>query len=417
MRTALERSLTGLTPQHAGSRLALVSTQLFTSREEASTAAGQPGVAPISLVGLTEEQMLLRDTVRSLMTRISAEPDVRRRMASLEGRDHHSWSQLRALDLVSLTIPAHLAGAGGSLVDQGVVLEEMGRALFDGPYFSTAVLATQVLSRLAGADADALLSSVARDGETLALAFTEASGRWDQDGIQLSATRRANLWQLDGIKTFVSDGADVDRLLVVARTDRGVGVFTVSGDADGLVRTALPTVDQTRRQARLDFSAVPARMLSEHGDAWPRVESALAVAAAALAMEQVGGAQRVLDMVVEHVSNRRQFDRPVGSFQAVQHKCATMLTEIEAAKSAAYSAIQAAAADAEDLPLLASLAKSYCSEVYRHATDEAIQLFGGIGLTWQHPIHLYFKRARSSEVFLGTPSYHRQLLALRLRLS
>jgi alkylation response protein AidB-like acyl-CoA dehydrogenase len=219
---------------------------------------------------------------------------------------------------------------------------------------------------------------------------------------------------LDGHKTFVLDGHTADVVLVVARTDAGVSLFLVDGDAPGLGRTAMPTMDQTRKQARLVFSSVPARLVGTEGVGWPAVSRALDLAAVALAAEQVGGAQRVLEMSVEYAKVRVQFGRPIGSFQAVKHKCADMLLAVESAKSAAYYAAWTAADDNEELPVMASLAKAFCSEAYFKAAADNIQIHGGIGFTWDHPAHLYFKRAKSSELILGDPAYHRELLAQRI---
>jgi alkylation response protein AidB-like acyl-CoA dehydrogenase len=212
----------------------------------------------------------------------------------------------------------------------------------------------------------------------------------------------------------VIDGHTADLIMVVARTPAGLSMFAVDGTAEGLTRTALATMDQTRKQARLEFAAVPGRLIGTDGAAGPVVTRILDLAAVALAAEQVGGAQRCLDMAVEYAKSRIQFGRPIGSFQAIKHKCADMLLEVESAKSAAYYAGWAAAEDSDELPVVASLAKSYCSEAYFHAAAENIQIHGGIGFTWEHDAHLYFKRAKSSELLLGDPSYHRELLAQRI---
>ena len=213
---------------------------------------------------------------------------------------------------------------------------------------------------------------------------------------------------------FVIDGANADLVLVAGRTDNGVSLFAVDAGAAGMTATPLATMDQTRKQARLEFASTPARLVGDDGGAAPVLARTLDLAAVALAAEQVGGAQRCLDMAVEYAKTRIQFGRPIGSFQAIKHKCADMLLEVESAKSAAYYAGWAAAEDSEELPVVASLAKSYCSEAYFHAAAENIQIHGGIGFTWEHDAHLYFKRAKSSELMLGDPSYHRELLAQRI---
>ena len=193
-----------------------------------------------------------------------------------------------------------------------------------------------------------------------------------------------------------------------------MSLFAVEGGAAGMTATPLATMDQTRKQARIEFASTPARLVGDEGGAAPVLSRTLDLAAVALAAEQVGGAQRCLDMAVDYAKTRIQFGRPIGSFQAIKHKCADMLLEVESAKSAAYYAGWAAAEDSEELPVVASLAKSYCSEAYFHAAAENIQIHGGIGFTWEHDAHLYFKRAKSSELMLGDPSYHRELLAQRI---
>jgi alkylation response protein AidB-like acyl-CoA dehydrogenase len=252
-------------------------------------------------------------------------------------------------------------------------------------------------------------------GETIAtLAITEDNGKWDFSGIELKAAKKGDGWVLDGHKMFVIDGHIANLIIVAARTGKGVSLFAVPGDAAGLTRTPLPTMDQTRKQARLEFSGTPATLIGTEGGAEAGLSKTLDLAAVALAAEQVGGAQRVLDSSVDYAKTRIQFGRPIGSFQAIKHKCADMLLEVESAKSAAYYAAWAAAEDSDELPVVASLAKSYCSEAYFHAAAENIQIHGGIGFTWEHPAHLYFKRAKSSELLLGDPSYHRELLAQRI---
>ena len=204
-------------------------------------------------------------------------------------------------------------------------------------------------------------------------------------------------------------------MLVAALTGKGVSLFSVDAKAEGLTRTALSTMDQTRKQARLTFDNTPAAHLADTND-FAMISTILDLAAVGLAAEQVGGAQYVMEMAVQYAKDRVQFGRPIGSFQAIKHKCADMLLEVESAKSAAYYAGWCAAEMNDELPSVASLAKAYCSEAYFHCAAENIQIHGGIGFTWEHPAHLYFKRAKSSELMFGDPSYHRELLAQRIGL-
>jgi len=363
----------------------------------------------------SEEQEELRRSVRRFLQEKSPSTEVRRLMETTEGFDPAVWDQMaNQLGLQSLAIPEAYGGSGFSFVELTVVFEEMGAALLCAPYFSTVGLAANAL--LSSDDESAktdLLPGIA-DGTTRAtFALTEDSGQWDVESVALSASGGPE-WTLSGHKMYVIDGHTSDLILVVARTGGGVSLFAVDGSAPGLVRTPLATMDQTRKQARLEFSSTPARLIGEEGGAGPLVRRTLDLAAVALAAEQVGGAQRCLDMAVDYAKTRIQFGRPIGSFQAIKHKCADMLLEVESAKSAAYYAGWAAAEDSDELPVVASLAKSYCSEAYFHAASENIQIHGGIGFTWEHDAHLYFKRAKSSELLLGDPSYHRELLAQRI---
>jgi alkylation response protein AidB-like acyl-CoA dehydrogenase len=364
----------------------------------------------------SEEQEELRSSVRRFLEDKSPMTEVRRLMETTEGYDPAVWKQMgEQLGLQAIAIPEEYGGVGFGYVELTVIFEEMGGALLCAPYFSTVALATNAL--LSSGDESAkkdLLPGIAA-GETIAtLALTEDTGRWDLDGITLAATGKGGEWKLDGHKMFVIDGHTADLILVAARTGKGVSLFAVESGAAGLTRTPLATMDQTRKQARIEFSGTPARLVGEEGGAGPALSRTLDLAAVALAAEQVGGAQRCLDMAVDYAKTRIQFGRPIGSFQAIKHKCADMLLEVESAKSAAYYAGWAAAEDSEELPVVASLAKSYCSEAYFHAAAENIQIHGGIGFTWEHDAHLYFKRAKSSELLLGDPSYHRELLAQRI---
>ena len=368
--------------------------------------------------GFSEEQDELRRMVRRFLEEKSPETEVRRLMGTSEGYDEAVWRQMAdQLGLQAMIIPEAFGGAGFGYVELLVVLEEMGAALLCAPYFSTVALATNAL--LSSSDELAMkqwLPAIA-SGETIAtLALTEDSGRWDLDSVTTAATKVDGGWTLQGHKSFVIDGHTAALIIVAARTAAGVSLFAVPGDAAGLTRTALSTMDQTRKQAKLEFSGTPARLIGADGAGWATLSKTLDLAAVALAAEQVGGAQKVLEMSVEYAKVRVQFGRPIGSFQAIKHKCADMLLEVESAKSAAYYSGWAAAEDSDELPVVASLAKAYCSDAYFHAAAENIQIHGGIGFTWEHPAHLYFKRAKSSELYLGDPTYHRELLAQRIGL-
>jgi alkylation response protein AidB-like acyl-CoA dehydrogenase len=364
----------------------------------------------------SEEQEELRRTVRAFLEGKSPSAEVRRLMETVEGYDTAVWKQMgEQLGLQGLAVPEEFGGSGFSYVELVVVLEEMGRALLCAPYFSTVALAANTLLHSGDEAAKKEHLPGIASGETIAtLAFTEPSGKWDESGITMEATKKGDGWSLTGEKMFVLDGHVADLVLVAARTGAGVTLFAVEGGASGLTRTPLTTMDQTRKQARLTFADVPAKLVGTEGAGWTVLDRVLDLAAVALAAEQVGGAQKVLEMSVEYAKVRVQFGRPIGSFQAIKHKCADMLLEVESAKSAAYYAGWCAAELNDELPVVASLAKAYCSEAYFHAAAENIQIHGGIGFTWEHDAHLYFKRAKSSELLFGDPTYHRELLAQRI---
>jgi alkylation response protein AidB-like acyl-CoA dehydrogenase len=370
----------------------------------------------------SEEQEELRRTVRQFLESKSPETEVRRLMETTEGYDPAVWKQMgQELGLQSIAIPEAYGGQGFSFIELGIVLEEQGRVLLCAPYFSSVVLAANAIMNAGSEDQKKDLLPGIASGDTIAtLAFTEPSGKWDAAGITMEATENVGgEFTLSGEKMFVLDGFTADLIVVVARQagttgSDGIQFFTVRGDADGLNRTALSTMDMTRKQAKLEFNNVAATPLGSTADGFAAFSKTLDQAAVALSNEMMGGAQKVLEMSVDYAKVRVQFGRPIGSFQAIKHKCADMLLEVESGKSAAYYASWAAAEDNEELPVVAALSKAYCSEAYFHATAENIQIHGGIGFTWEHPAHLYFKRAKSSEIYLGDPTYHRELLAQRI---
>ena len=369
----------------------------------------------------SEEQDQLRDAVRKFLEAKSPETEVRRLMETTEGYDPAVWSQMaNELGLQSLHSPEAYGGQGFSWVELGIVLEEQGRALLCAPYFSTVVLAANAILNAGTEDQKAALLPGIASGETIAtLAFTEPNGKWDAAGIALEATPEGDGAKLTGTKMFVLDGHVANLIVVVARAagttgEDGISFYTVDGDAAGLTRTALATMDQTRKQAKLEFDGVQATLLGTAGAGWAALSKTLDQASVGLCNEMVGGAAYVLEESVQYAKDRVQFGRPIGSFQAIKHKCADMLLETESAKSAAYYAAWAAAEDNDELPVVASLAKAYCSDAYFHSAAENIQIHGGIGFTWEHDAHLYFKRAKSSEILFGDATYHRELLAQRI---
>jgi alkylation response protein AidB-like acyl-CoA dehydrogenase len=370
------------------------------------------------MLGVSAEQEELRASVRRFLADRAPIAAVRELMDTTDGLDAGVWRQAgEQLGLQGIAIPEEYGGAGFTFAEQAIVLEEFGAALYGGPYLASAVLAATAL--LASRDEDAkkaYLPGIA-SGEVIAtLAVTEEDGSWELDAIRLAADDRQGGWRLDGAKSFVLDGHSASLILVAARTGDGLSVFAVPADAGGLTRTALPTLDQTRKLARLDFSAVPATLIGAAGDGAAIINHTLDVTAIAQAAEQLGGAQRALDMAVEYAKVRHQFGRPIGSFQAIKHRCADLLLEVESLRSAVQYAAAAVAEGSAEVPVVASLVKAYASDVFFHVAAENIQIHGGIGFTWEHDAHLYFKRAKASELFLGDASYHRERLATRIGL-
>ena len=368
-----------------------------------------------------DEQQALREMARGFLADHSSGDQVRSAMASELGFDAEVWKRIgQELGWPAVIVPEAYGGLGLSYVELVALLEVTGGALLCSPFFSSVCLAGNALLQAGTEDQKREHLRGIAEGQTLAtLAFSEATGRWNASEVAALAVRDGDGYVLNGHKRFVPDGHCAELLVVAARRegshgDDGVSLFLVPGDAPGLERRALPTMDATRRQAELllrDVRVPATALMGEEGGAWPALRKTLDLAAVALAAEQVGGAQRCLDLSVDYAKERVQFGRPIGSFQAIKHMCADMMVRVESARSAAYYAGCVAAEDAAELPLVASLAKAYCSEAFFHCAAQAIQIHGGVGFTWEYDVHLYFKRAKSTEVFLGDPALHRERVA------
>jgi len=368
----------------------------------------------------SEEQEELRRTIRRFLDDKSPSTEVRRLMETPEGYDEAVWKQMgQELGLQGLAIPEEYGGQGFTWVELGIVLEETGRALLCSPFLSTVIAATAIQNSGDAEQQKALLPGIA-SGETIAtFAYAEPDKGWALEDISLEATPKDGGYVLNGSKTYVIDGGIANVIAVAARLPGtsgpdGIGLFTVSGDADRLTRAPLDALDLTRKLARLDFNGVAATPLGEPGKASPVVERTLNHIAVALAAEMCGGAQSALDMAVQYAKDRVQFGRPIGSFQAIKHMCANMLLQVESAKTAMYYALWVAAANDPDLPIAAPMAKAYAADAFFKVACDNIQVHGGIGFTWEHDAHLYYRRAKSSEIMFGDAPYQRELLATRL---
>jgi len=368
--------------------------------------------------GDSTEHDELRQVIREFLREQSPSSEVRRLMEAGESRDDQVWSLLsEQLGLTGIAVPERFGGAGYGPVELGIVLEEMGAALLVAPYFATVALAGQALT--ASGDEEAMarwLPGIADGSLTATLAVGEESGSWDLAEVAATAVSAGDAWSVTGTKLFVIDGHTADLLLVVAQAPDGPGLFAVERGAPGVTAARLDALDLTRALASVTLDGTPAVRLSVGQDSAGRdtadwLSEVTDLARAALAAEQLGGAARCLDMAVGYAKVREQFGRPIGSFQAIKHKCANLLLEVECGRSAVYHACEAVAAGEPDASLSAVLAYAYCSQAFSHAAKECIQIHGGIGYTWEHDAHLYLRRAKSSELLFGPPARQRTRLA------
>jgi alkylation response protein AidB-like acyl-CoA dehydrogenase len=368
--------------------------------------------------GFSEEQEMLRQSARSLLERECPPAHVRKMMEDERGYSPELWRKMAGLGWLGLVLPEEHGGAGLNYVDLVVVAEEMGRVLLPSPFIWTLMFA-EAVSR-AGSDEQRrrFLPAIARGEIVATVAHLEASGSWEENGITMSARKSGAGFVLEGDKLFVNDAHVADFFLVAARTggkrDNGVTLFAIDAKRLGITVTPLKTMDQTRKlgEVRLrGVKAAPMDIVGEVNNGWSVLAAAGDRAKVALAGEMMGGAQKVLETTVEYTKVREQFGRPIGSFQAVQHKCANMMVDVESAKSAVYYAAWAVSNDAADASTTAAVAKAAASDAYRRTAADGIQVHGGIGFTWEHDMHLYFKRAKSSEFTFGDANFNREIVA------
>ncbi len=355
----------------------------------------------------TEEQQQLRAAVRKFCADNFAEAEVRRLMESEVPFDAKVWNRLGAeLGVLGLSVPEDDGGVGGSLVDQAVAVEEFGATLATGPLFGTVYLAVPALvASSAGPARDELLTQLVEGTATAAFAVVDKAGAFDPAAVPVTAAGDT----VSGTVERVVDGAAADVFLVAATGPDGLGLYAV--DATDVRRTPLATLDLTRPQATIVFSDSPARLLAGPEEAERVITHALQVGSSLLAVEQVGAAQHLLDLSVEYAKSRLQFGRQIGSFQAVKHKLAEMLVDVEHARSAAYHAVWALTDGSDDPALAASIAQATASAALSRVAADTIQVHGGIGFTWEHQAHLYFKRATTDAALLGTAEQHRSRIA------
>ncbi|UVJ44628.1 acyl-CoA/acyl-ACP dehydrogenase [Pseudomonas sp. LS1212] len=379
----------------------------------------------------SDEQEMIRASAEGFLADVSDCAAVRAAMATERGYDSDLWQRLCSeMYWPAIHIPEAFGGLGLGFVELTILLEQMGRRLLCSPFFATACMATPALL-LAGSheQKDTWLPRIADGSLTATLAFTSGNG-YSAEDVQATATAigEGEGFVLNGTFKHVIDGHSADLLVIAARIpgtagEAGISLFVVDAASVGIERQWLPTMDQTRRVARIQLTDLylgADALLGEFGAGWPQLEQVLQLACIGLAAEQTGGAQQVLDLSVAYMQERQQFGRPIASFQALKHRAADMMLQVECARSASYYAAcvaqevldpQGDAQVATELSLASALAKAHCSETYFHCAAESIQLHGGVGFTWEYDPHLYFKRARASESLLGAPAWHRERIA------
>ncbi|UJL29700.1 acyl-CoA/acyl-ACP dehydrogenase [Mycolicibacterium vanbaalenii] len=358
----------------------------------------------------TEEQGQLRAAVRRFCADHIDETAVRAQMASEPRFDPKVWARLGSeLGVLGMSVPESHGGAGGTLVDQAVAVEQLGAALACGPLFGTVYLAIPAL--VASSQPGDLLAPLIEGIRTAAFAVPDAGGDFDADAVTVEAIPTDQGWTLTGTVQRVVDAGAADVVLVAAAGPDGLGLYAIEADNIGVQRIPLTTLDLTRPQATVGLFHAPARLVAGPAEAERVITHALQIGAALLAVEQVGAAQHLLDLTVDYAKNRLQFGRPIGSFQAVKHRLADDLVALEHARSTAYHAVWALTDGSDDPALAVSIAQATCSEALVRVATDTIQVHGGIGFTWEHQAHLYYKRAYTDAALLGSAEAHRARVA------
>jgi alkylation response protein AidB-like acyl-CoA dehydrogenase len=374
-------------------------------------------------IGFTEEHEMLRESARRFFESECTTQFVRQRMAEPAAVTDEFWRKLAEQGWLGIVYPEEEAGSGLGLVDLVVLMEEMGRVVMPGPFLSTVLLGGAAIAE-AGAPAQRRqwLPQIVAGSAKAALAWTEPNLRWDAAGITLRAREAGSGFTLSGTKLFVGDAHLADTLVIAARTrdgstmEDGVSLFLVPKDTPGLTITVLPTIDETRKLCEVALNSVAGALLGEIHQGWAPLSKVVARATVALAAEMCGGAQQVLDMTVAYAKMRVAFGKPIGSYQGVKHQAADMLVALENAKSLTYYAAWAVDQGLHEAPLAVSMAKAAASDMSRKVAGTGIQLHGGIGMTWEHDLQLYFKRAKACEVAFGDATWHRERVAHLMRL-
>ncbi len=371
--------------------------------------------------GFSEEQEMLRDAAKRFLTDNCSTKFVRQMMAHESAHDAAFWGKLVGLGWPGLMIPETYGGQGGTFLDLTVIAEEAGKALIPEPFFATTMLGAPLLLE-GGSEAQKkdLLAKMAAGKMIATVAIAEAAGRFDAGGVELKAVKKGSGYTLTGEKFFVPDAHVADVIFVVARTGAGTGeegltILCIPAGEKGVTVTQLKTVDMTRRMCHVKFDDVAAaEVIGKEGAGGPILRRTLEAGAAALSAELVGTAQKALDIAVEYAKTRVQFGKPIGSFQAVKHKCVDMMVAVENARSLTYYACWTVDERVAESVSAVPMAKAYASDMGKNVTSEAIQVHGGIGFTWEHDMHLYHRRALAGEANLGNAPIHREVVARTL---
>ncbi len=356
-----------------------------------------------------EERQALRDSVHRLLADLSTESDVRATMVTPTGFNQNLWQQLGAMGVIGLIIEEEYGGSGAGPLELEAVMEEAGAALLCSPLLASGVLAAQFVRGLDNAQLnDRLLPGLASGDRIATLVLTGSDGTWEAPGVDVSAAGNAGNWQLSGLGDYVLHGQNADVLLVVANSADGLLAFEVDPKTPGVVIEALPTFDDTLRLASIRFDSAAATLIETQIPVWDAAQQALTWGLVGLAGEQAGGAQKVLDFTVEYAKTRIQFGRQIGSFQAIKHMAADLLLETESAISAARDAARCLATGSQRQQEAVSLAAFACADAFVKTAADGVQMHGGIAFTWEHPAHLYLKRARADAYLLGSSAVHRE---------
>lgn len=370
---------------------------------------------------LTSEQEMLKQSARKFLLANYSSEYVREMWENPRGYESEMWMKMAELGWMGLTIPEEYGGLGLSFRDLGFVLHEMGRVVMPGPFFSTVVLAAELIKMLGSEEQKAnLLEKLAAGKLVATVALYEEDVEWGAQGIKLTANKEGDHYTLQGTKLFVLDAHVADLLIVAARTGNptaegeGISLFLIDPQTEGIEIERLPTMDQGRKLCSVSFLNAPVsstELLGEIGKGWPAIQHMLIGANTALCLEMLGGGEKVLEIATDYAKVRVQFGQPIGSYQAIKHKCADMLLQLESSRSIAEYAAWTVDCNPQEASKAAAIAKTYVGNMYRKSAAATLQILGGIGFSWEHDIHLYYKRALASEAMFGDTAFHLDFLA------